>query len=87
MVGWLASIKAALVVERGCVGEVKIREGRERRGMGIVQRDLMGMVVRCVWRSWREREGCRRSGEVGCGWSEGSLVACLLTVGSSCPTC
>lgn len=45
MVGCLASIRAALVVERGCVGEVKIREGRERRGMGIVQRDLMGMVV------------------------------------------
>lgn len=34
------------MVERGCVGEVNIREEREVRGMGIVQRDLMGMVKR-----------------------------------------
>ncbi len=38
-------MKVGVVLERGCVGDVKIREGREVWGMGIVQRDLRGIVV------------------------------------------
>ena len=41
-------MSAAWVVERGAPGEVKIREGREVRGMGIVQRDWIG-ILESVW--------------------------------------
>lgn len=37
-------MRAGLVLGRGCEGEVKRREGREVRGMGIVQRDFTGIV-------------------------------------------
>lgn len=45
------------------MGEVNIREGREVRGMGIVQRDLMGMVIDISL----NREGHKRYWEgIGC---------------------
>lgn len=35
--------------ERGAVGEVKRNDGIEVVGMGVVQRDLMGMLAVMGW--------------------------------------